>query len=66
MEMFFGLLLGLAMLCTAGVLVIGIVSFAVHGEFYKRNSNKLMRLRVLFQGLALIFFATLLFVIMGK
>ena len=48
------------------VLVIGVVSFAVHGEFYKKNSNKLMRLRVLLQGLALLFFAILLFVILGK
>ena len=52
------------MLCTLFVLVIGVVSFAVHGEFYKKNSNKLMRLRVLLQGLAILFFAILLFVIL--
>ena len=57
--------LGAAMLCTLLVLVIGVVSFAVHGDFYKKNSNKLMRLRVLLQGLALLFFAILLFVILG-
>jgi len=46
--------------------VIGIVSFAVNGSFYKKNANKLMRLRVVLQGFALVFFAILLFVVMGK
>ena len=66
MDPFLAFLLGAAMLGTLLVLVIGVVSFAVHGEFYKKNSNKLMRLRVLLQGLALLFFAILLFVIVGK
>ena len=66
MDPFLALLLGAAMLGTLLVLVIGVVSFAVHGEFYKKDSNKLMRLRVLLQGLALLFFAILLFVILGK
>ena len=65
MDPFLAFLLGAAMLGTLLVLVIGVVSFAVHGEFYKKNSNKLMRLRVLLQGLALLFFAILLFVILG-
>ena len=66
MNPFLVFLLGAALLGTLLVLVIGVVSFAVHGEFYKKNSNKLMRLRVLLQGLALLFFAILLFVILGK
>ena len=66
MDPFLAFLLGAAMLGTLLVLVIGVVSFAVHGEFYKKNSNKLMRLRVLLQGLALLFFAILLFVILRK
>ena len=66
MDPFLAFLLGAAMLGTLLVLVIGVVSFSVHGEFYKKNSNKLMRLRVLLQGLALLFFAILLFVIFGK
>ena len=66
MDPFLVFLLGAALLGTLLVLVIGVVSFAVHGEFYKKNSNKLMRLRVLLQGLALLFFAILLFVILGK
>ena len=66
MESFLAFFLGSAMLCTLLVLVIGVVSFAVHGDFYKKNSNKLMRLRVLLQGLALLFFAIFLFVVMKK
>ena len=66
MNPFLAFLLGAAMLGTLLVLVIGVVSFAIHGEFYKKNSNKLMRLRVLLQGLALLFFAILLFIILGK
>ena len=58
--------LGATMLCTLVVLVIGVVSFAVHGNFYKKNSNKLMRLRVLLQALALLFFAIFLFVFIKK
>ena len=66
MDPFLAFLLGAAMLGTLLVLVIGVVSFAVNGQFYKKNSNKLMRLRVLLQGLALLLFAILLFVILGK
>lgn len=54
MNNFIGFLFGLAALATVVVLVIGIVSFAVHGPFYQKHSNHLMRLRVLFQGLAIL------------
>ncbi|MHC8508650.1 MAG: HIG1 domain-containing protein [Rhodospirillales bacterium] len=46
-----------AMLATFVVLVIGVVSFAVNGRFYQKNANRLMRLRVIMQGLALLVFA---------
>ena len=62
MEAFLPFLLVAAMLATLAVVVIGIISFAVHGRFYKRNSNKLMRLRVLFQAIALVLFAILMYV----
>ena len=39
----------MALLCV----IIGIGAFAVNGGFNKRNSNQLMRLRVLFQAIAL-------------
>ena len=66
MDAIFAFFLGASMFSTLLVLVVGVVSFAVNGDFYKRNANKLMRLRVLFQGLALAFFAILLFIIIGK
>jgi hypothetical protein len=49
-------------LATLGVLIVGVVSMMRGGEFNKRNSNKLMRARVILQGvtlalLALMFFA---------
>lgn len=53
-------LLGFAMLATLSVLVVGIISFAVHGRFYVRNSNKLMRARVILQGIALLIFAVIM------
>ena len=66
MDALFAFFVGATMLSTLVVIIIGVVSFAVHGDFYKRNANKLMRLRVLFQGLALAFFAILLFIMIGK
>ena len=66
MDSLFALLLGATMFSTLLVLVVGVVSFAINGDFYKRNANKLMRLRVLFQGLALAFLGILLFIIIGK
>ena len=46
-------LLGLAMLATLVILVVGLVSFARHGAFYQKHSNNLMRARVIGQGVAL-------------
>jgi len=51
MQDYFGFILGLGLIATLSVLVIGIVSFGVHGQFYVRHSNLLMRLRVIFQGI---------------
>jgi len=57
MSGFVALLLIVAMGLTALVLFVGIGSFAVGGKFHQKNSNKLMRLRVLMQGIAIILFA---------
>jgi len=35
------------------VVVVGVIAMAVNGKFNKENSNKLMRLRILFQAAAL-------------
>lgn len=57
MDTLLPILLVLAMVATLAVLVVGVVSFAVYGKFYVRNANKLMRARVILQGLALAVFA---------
>jgi len=62
MENFLGLFLGLAILATVVVLVIGILSFAVHGPFYQKHANHLMRLRVLFQGIAVATLAIIVYI----
>ena len=38
-------LMGAAMFATPGLLVIGIISFAVYGKFYRCHSSHLMRAR---------------------
>ncbi len=57
METVLSILLGFAMLATLAVLAVGVISFGVHGDFYMRNANKIMRLRVIFQGIAVAIFA---------
>jgi hypothetical protein len=57
METALSYLLGLAMFATLVVLATGIISFALHGDFYLRNANKLMRMRVIAQGIAIAIFA---------
>ena len=54
-------LLGAAMLATLLVLLVGIVSFGVYGDFYIRWSNHLMRLRVVLQGIAVAIIALIVF-----
>jgi hypothetical protein len=54
-------LLVLAMAAVVVVLVVGVFSMARGGEFNRRHSNRLMRLRVGFQALALVLFAVLVF-----
>ena len=38
------------------VVIIGVVAMAANGKLNKQHSNKLMRLRILFQAVAVIFF----------
>ncbi|MQY44447.1 twin transmembrane helix small protein [Epibacterium sp. SM1969] len=44
----------LAIGATVLVLVLGIGSFGVGGKFHRNNSNRLMRLRLLFQFIAIL------------
>ena len=38
------------------VVVIGVIAMAANGKFNKQHSNKLMRFRILFQAIAIVFF----------
>ena len=42
------------MIAAAVVLVVGVIAMAVNGKFNKQNSNKLMRMRLYFQAIALV------------
>jgi hypothetical protein len=49
MATFFFILTGLFALLTLAALMVGVVSMGKAGEFNRKYSNKLMRLRVMFQ-----------------
>ena len=53
MDSFLPVVFVLALLAVLGVLVAGIVSFALNGAFYQKNSNILMRWRVGLQAAAI-------------
>ena len=54
------IILVLFMLATLAVVVIGVIAMAVNGKLNKNHSNKLMRLRVLFQAIALLVFVIII------
>jgi len=39
-----------------GAVIIGIIAMAINGKLNKKHSNKLMRLRVLFQAIVVLIF----------
>ena len=49
-------LLIIFMVLALGSLLVGVFGMGKGGEFNRKNSNKLMRYRVLFQGLAVLCF----------
>ena len=57
MSRFFFILMAIAMLLVLASLVVGIIAMIKGGEFNKKYGNKLMRMRVTLQGLALGLFA---------
>ncbi|MGM0559912.1 MAG: twin transmembrane helix small protein [Pseudomonadota bacterium] len=57
MNGFMMVLVVIAMLITLGVLFAGLFSMARGGEFNQKYGNKLMRWRVIMQGVALLLFA---------
>ena len=54
------IILVLFMLATLAVVVIGVIAMAVNGKLNKNHSNKLMRLRVLFQAIAVLVFVVII------
>ena len=56
------ILIGIALFLLFIVLVTGLVSMLSKGDFNKKYSNKLMRLRVITQGIIILIF-TLVFLI---
>lgn len=57
MERFFEYLIGIVMGGVLIVLITGVVSMFRGGDFNRKYANKLMRLRVALQALALFLFA---------
>lgn len=57
METFFASLVGITMAAVLVVLLVGVGAMFRGGDFNRKYANKLMRLRVLLQALALILFA---------
>ena len=57
MKTFFFVLVIIAMFITLGVLATGMIAMARGGEFNAKYGNKLMRARVIAQGVALALFA---------
>ena len=55
-------LIVLAMLSVAGILLWGVITMARGGEYNKKNSNKIMRYRIVFQAVALFIFLGLLLI----
>jgi hypothetical protein len=45
-----------------GAVIVGIVAMAVNGKLNKNHSNKIMRLRVLFQAIAVLVFVIIVWI----
>ena len=54
------IILVIFMAATLAVGVIGVITMAVNGKLNKNHSNKLMRLRVLFQAIAILVFVIMI------
>ncbi|MBV6632033.1 MAG: twin transmembrane helix small protein [Alphaproteobacteria bacterium] len=57
MKTVFFVLMLIAMMGALVSLAIGLFGMAQGGDFARKHGNNLMRLRILFQGAALLFFA---------
>jgi hypothetical protein len=61
MATIFIILTGFFLAATVVILGVGVVGMGKGGDFNRRNSNKLMRMRVICQGLAIASFVLYLF-----
>ena len=43
------------------MVIVGVIAMAKNGNFNKKHSNKLMRMIVLFQGIAVLVFAAIIY-----
>jgi|TARA_Y100000994_G_scaffold241061_1_gene236458 predicted permease len=55
------LILIISMFLALLMVVVGVIAMAKNGNFNKKHSNKLMRMRVLFQGIAVFVFAAIIY-----
>ena len=60
-ELILKILLGGALIATLGALTFGLFNMFKEGKEADERSNKMMRLRILFQALAILIFSVLLF-----
>ena len=60
------IILGLSMLAVAGVLFWGVITMARGGEYNAKWSNKIMRYRIVLQGIALLVFVVILTLVSGR
>jgi len=61
MNGFLAFLIPAAIVLTAIVLIIGIAGFARGGEFNRKHGNTMMRLRILFQAVAILLVCTAIY-----
>ena len=54
------IILVIFMVATLAVVVVGVIAMAVNGKLNKNHSNKLMRLRVLFQAIDVLIFVIII------
>jgi uncharacterized BrkB/YihY/UPF0761 family membrane protein len=54
------IILVIFMVATLAIVVVGVIAMAVNGKLNKNHSNKLMRLRVLFQAIAVLIFVIII------
>ena len=60
------IILGLSMLAVAGVLFWGVITMARGGKYNAKWSNKIMRYRIVLQGIALLVFVVILTMASGR